>query len=447
MIGAFFIGQTMALLDRITALFRRSPITSSPTTQPTLQTTLMEPPPRPTAAFARFEVENTRRAIVTDCQRMVEDDPRVEGILAAVARDVMRNGFELVVDGPRADEAKAIALETLNRVRFFKRAGGWILSSMRDGDTFLELVVDSRNQIASVSRKPALELHRWSDDFDQFFDVTKAFYWTDVLWSAMAVPAEATWFAEWQMIHARWNFDENRRYGRPMFASARKAYKRTTEGELDIAIRRKTRAGMKYVHALEGANEGDVETYKARNKAALQDPFAAVADFFSNQRTSIQAIQGDAHLSEIDDVMHHLRTFWVASPVPMSLLGYGQDLNRDVLDEQKKQYDATKEILSGWVADEMVAPLIERAWLLAGIWPEGLSWHCEWTAPQAMTAPLLTDVAKALGALRATALFRDETLIRLFSRFWPEFDAQSEIDALAELGMEGELGRIAGVTE
>ena len=131
----------MALLDRITALFRRSPITYSPTTQPTLQTTLMEPPPRPTAAFARYEVENTRRAIVTDCQRMVEDDPRVEGVLAAVARDVMRNGFELVVDGPRADEAKAIALETLNRVRFFKRAGGWILSSMRDGDTFLELAV------------------------------------------------------------------------------------------------------------------------------------------------------------------------------------------------------------------------------------------------------------------------------------------------------------------
>ena len=56
-------------------------------------------------------------------------------------------------------------------------------------------------------------------------------------------------------------------------------------------------------------------------------------------------------------------------------------------------------------------------------------------------------MAKALGALRATALFRDETLFRLFSRSWPEFDAQSEIDALAELGMEGELGRIAGVTD
>ena len=99
MIGAFFIGQIMALLDRITALFRRSPTTSSPTILPTLQTTMVEPPSRPTAAFDRFAVENTRRAIVTDCQRMVDEDPRVEGILAAVARDVMRNGFELVVDG------------------------------------------------------------------------------------------------------------------------------------------------------------------------------------------------------------------------------------------------------------------------------------------------------------------------------------------------------------
>jgi hypothetical protein len=162
----------------------------------------------------------------------------------------------------------------------------------------------------------------------------------------------------------------------------------------------------------------------------LNEPFAAVADFFSNKRTSIQSIQGDARLSEIDDVLHHIRTWWVASPVPMSLLGYGQDLNRDVLDEQKQQYDSVKESTSEWVSQQIVRPLIERQWLLKGIYPGGLDWSVEWASKQPFKAADLGEAAKALTLLNATGLVTDETLIRLFSRFVPGFDADAELAAL-----------------
>lgn len=426
----------MALIDRLQALFRPRQAQAEPAT-------LVTPPPRPTTAYQYFTVERDRRSVVEDCRRMWEEDPRAKGVILTLARDAIKGGFELNVEGPRAKEAKRIADELLVRVNFWGRVDDWTRLTLRDGDTFLEVGANRQNDIVHLSRKPTLELHRWSDEFDQFFDPNRAFFWTDMIWSGMEPPANAVFFAEWQMIHARWDSDENSRYGRPLFASARKPYKRMSEGELDIAIRRKTRAGMKYVHSLEDASPADIDAYRERNKAALNEPFAAIADFFSNKRTSIQAVQGDARLAEIEDVLHHIRTFWIASPVPMSLLGYGQDLNRDVLEEQKAQYDRALEEMSAWVSSQFVVPLIERQWLLKGIWPQGLNWNVEWSSKEAFTVVDLELAAKALTLLRASGLFSDETLLRLFSRFVPGFDVEAEIKALKEEAAQNEVARIA----
>lgn len=414
----------MALLDRFQALFRpRQQTTDQPAT-------MVTPPPRVSTLTQLFAAERDRRAMVNDCRAMYEEDPRAKGVINTLSRDAVKGGFELRVEGQRAEEAKAIADELLDRVGFWDRVDDWGRLGTRDGDLFLEIACNTQGDIVEVSRKPSLEIYRWTDEFDRFIDPMRAFFWTDLYWQSMEPPPNATFFAEWQMIHARYGQDEGSRYGKPLFASARTAYKRMKEGELDIAIRRKTRAGMKYVHSLEEANESDVEAYKVRNKAALNEPFAAVADFFSNKRTSIQSIQGDARLSEIDDVLHHIRTWWVASPVPMSLLGYGQDLNRDVLDEQKQQYDSVKESMSEWVSQQIVRPLIERQWLLKGIYPDGLDWSVEWASKQPFKAVDLGEAAKALTLLNATGLVTDETLIRLFSRFVPGFDADAELTAL-----------------
>jgi hypothetical protein len=140
----------------------------------------------------------------------------------------------------------------------------------------------------------------FSDDFDRFYDPAAAFYWTDRPTLSDVPPADATFFPEWQIIHARWDRDEGSRYGTPMFASARKAYKRMSQGELDIAIRRKTRSGQRYVHVLDGASAAEIEAYKVANKPALDDPYAAVADFFSNRPGGLQVVQGGRNLGPIN---------------------------------------------------------------------------------------------------------------------------------------------------
>lgn len=387
---------------------------------------------RPSSLVERFSAERDRRSLIDDARRMYKEDPRARGIIQTVARDAVKNGFELMVEGPRAQEAKRIGVELLDRLEFWTRIDDWVRLTLRDGDSFLEVAANRSGDLVHISRKPTLEMHRWTDEQDEFFDPVRAFYWTDKTWLGQTPPMDATFFAEWQMIQASWGRDEGSRYGEPLLSSARKAYKRMSEGELDIAIRRKTRAGMKYVHSLEDASEADIEAYKVRNQAALNDPFAAVADFFSNKRTAIQAIQGDARLSEIDDVIHHIRTFWLASPVPMSLLGYGQDLNRDVLDEQEEQYRRTLDTISQWVTGQFVRPLLERQWLLKGIWPDSLTWTAEWAGKEAATALDMAEIAKAITLLRATSLLTDETLLRMLSHILPDFDVAAELKALKE---------------
>src|SRR5690606_27874820 len=130
-----------------------------------------------------------------------------------------------------------------------------------------------------------------------FADPARAFAWVDPQAAAMGMVDEnATYFPQFLISHARWNHDSESRYGTPEFASARGAWKKLTEAELDVAIRRKTRAGRKFVHRLIGATEADIEAYKAVNEAALNNPFAAAADFFLNFDGGIDALDGDPNL-------------------------------------------------------------------------------------------------------------------------------------------------------
>ena len=386
------------------------------------------------AAFAvNFGAQRDRRSKVLDCREMANDDPRAKQSIATLARDVTKGGFALTISGPRAADAQAAADALIKRLDLFTRLDDWTRLTLRDGDSFLELGVAGSNEIVEATRKPTLEMTRFTDDFDRFYDAGQAFYWSDRPVYSDGVPNDATWFAEWQIVHARWDRDDGSRYGAPLFAAARKSYKRMTQGELDIAVRRKTRSGLRCNHVLEDASAADIEAYKAANKPALDDPFAAVADFFTNKRGGIQAIQGDAHLSEIEDVLHHVDTFGMASPVPLELIGYGRNLNRDVLQQKKEQYDETLTSVRGWLVTEIIRPLLERQWLLLGIWPDALVWDVVWKAKKTPTATELAEMARFATTVKASGLLTDETLLRVLATVLPDFDVQAEIEKLASI--------------
>ncbi len=259
-----------------------------------------------------------------------------------------------------------------------------------------------------------------------------------------AATRETTWFAEWQIVHGRWEHDEGKKYGTPMMASAQGHYKKVQEGELDIAVRRKTRSGMKFLHVVEGADEAGLEAYREYNQDALDNPFAAVSDYFTNRAGSIQTIQGDAHLQEIADVEHMIATWFMGGEVPMELMGYGNNLNRDVLGEKRATYDQTIETLREWVAEELISPILERQWLLKGILPKGLKYEITWTATQAVTPAMVRDAADAAARLKLLGV-SDESIAEMLAKFLPGIEL--EPGNSAQDSEAGEAERMAAVMD
>lgn len=409
----------MGLLDQIGRLLNRGRAAGGITTS----TLGARPRERSDASSTTWLTElraaRDRKALVQACRIMYESDPRAEQAQSTLARDMVRGGFDVeITEGPAEQRAAAgEAVEALRgRLNLDQRLDDWVRLALRDGDTFLELSVDESLAIVEATRKPTLEVRRASNSHDQFSDPQRAF-WQGPEWANDAEPPpDAVWFAEWQIIHARWHHDEGKRYGRPLFGSGEKAFKRVEAGETDMAVRRKTRAGLKYVHEFPaGTDPSVIEEYKLLNRDALDNPTAAIADFFGTVKVGV--VQGDAQLGQNDDVMHHIRTWFMASPVAMSLLGYGQDLNRDVLEKQEEQYQRALEGLSPWVAVEILKPLLERQWLLLGIWPDGLKYKIKWRAKAPVTPEGVERAAnaglklKALGVEQAKVLAVIEQLL------------------------------------
>jgi len=403
-------GPIQRLIDRITRLFGDAPdasgtVTTQSPVGPRTQTQL--------DVAQRFMPDRDRQERLATARQMYEDDTRAKEVLKSMARDVMMGGYELIIEDAGAADSAAMLEKQLDLQRSLEN---WVRLCFRDGDLFLEIGVDDSFNIVEVTRKPIIGMHRYSNTFDQFDDPTHAYWYSD-RWYGGEPPPEAVWFSNWQVVQARWDHDEGERYGRPFFASGSGAWKRLKEGELDISVRRKTRAGIKYQHKFPpGTKKGTIDEYKVINKDALTDPLAAVADFFGTP--DINVLQGDARLGEIADVLYHLRTWFIVAPMPMSLMGYGEDLNRDVLTAQEQQYRRALEGMAKWVEKQLLVPLLERQWLLHGFWPPHLDYSIQWASKQPLTAQVLQRVADA--ALRFRALgWPDELLVQLLAPFLP----------------------------
>ena len=153
--------------------------------------------------------------------------------------------------------------------------------------------------------------------------------------------------------------------------------------------------------------------------------------------------RGDARLGEINDVLHHIETFAIASPVPLALIGYGKELNRDILEQKLEQYERALEQVTQWVTDQLVKPLLETQWLLQGFWPENMDYEIRWASKKALSPETVEAVAKAGLQLRALG-WPDEMIVEILAPLVPGLDAerlQAAMKAAAERQPD-EIGRI-----
>jgi len=370
----------------------------------------------PESVASKFQVERNRTSVIKDCRNMYDADPRVEKMHRDYARDLLRNGFIIKT---KDEAAKTVAGNLQKRLNLNQRLEDWLRLSMRDGDSLLEVTVNEALEISKVTRKPTLQMHRNSNSADEFDNPERAFWMGSEMYMETEPPKDALWFATWQMIHARWNHDEEQRYGRPMMKSARKHFKYVEDGELNVAVRRKTGGAQLRHHVIEGS-ASDVETYKENNKATL-GRLAAVVDFFSNKPGNLTVVQGDGNIDKIGDVEHNIATMFTASDVPMELIAYGGNLNRDILGEKKEQYEEILNQGREWTTVEIIQPLLERQWLLQGILPASVDYKIIWRKAKSITPAELRDLADAGSRLKVLGV-KDEVIQLLMAGFLRDVD-------------------------
>jgi len=437
----------MALTDRITKLINRL----RPPRETTQRTTYERASAGVAGLLTPFREARDRREVIEACNEMYKGDTRPKAVIDRVADGAVRRGFTLSVapadaessatNDTQAKKAQTILNALVERTGVEHKAHRYLRRVFRDGDLFLQAVVDSQKQVASLHRMPTQEMHRNSNDIDEFDDPAFA-YWQAPHHSAYSYTltppmrdaegrSGVTWFADWQIIHARWDHDEGERYGRPLLSAARGPFKRYREGETDMAVRRKTRAGLKYLHQIKSDATDAIENYKKANKAALTNPLAAVVDFFSAGEASVTAIQGDARLGELADVLHHLDAFFAVSPLPMALIGYGRDINRDVLRDQYQAYLRALDEIAEWFEGQVLRPLFELELLLHGIVPDNVTITVQWAEKDEL--PFSVEDWERL---YRSGKLTDETILRLLQKILPDFDAESEIELQRKLQEE-----------
>jgi hypothetical protein len=172
---------------------------------------------------------------------------------------------------------------------------------------------------------------------------------------------------------------------------------------------------------IEGS-DADVKKYKEDNKAAL-GKVAAVVDFFSNKTGTLTVTQGDGNIDEIADLEHHIATMFTASDVPMELIAYGGNLNRDILGEKKDQYEEILNQGREWATAEIIKPLLERQWLLLGILPENVKYQIIWRKAKGLTPTALRDLSDGLMRLRVLGV-KEEVIQSLLAQFLPGVDKE-----------------------
>lgn len=404
----------VSLRDRINAFINPPSASSGETTAAVRGTSNTD---ASIAIYEKMKADRDRTAIIKTCRIMYETDPRVKKALRTYATDVVRSGyFVKTIDKQALEIAQALQ----KRLGLNKKLQDVTRLSGRDGDSFYEIVVDENLDIVKLSRKPTLQMHRASNSYDEFDNPQKAFWMGGDHQVTPEPGKDAVWFAKWQIIHLRFDHDEEKRYGTPMWASATGAFKRVSEGEIDISVRRKVRAGMILHHVVEGS-PSDIDAYKEKNAAAENNPFAAVRNYYTNKPGSISAIQGDAHLNEIADIVHHIETMFTASDIPMELVAYGGDLNRDVLGEKKEEYDETLDDGREWLSEEFLKPLHELQWMLKGVYPQDLDYKFIWRKAKSLTPVMLRDLADALMRLRVLGV-KEELIQSLLAQFVPGID-------------------------
>ncbi|WP_233869259.1 hypothetical protein [Paraburkholderia adhaesiva] len=287
------------------------------------------------------------RQAILDVRQMDRTDGRVKQIHSRVARDIVKGGLtlQMAVPSPRLQRQwdrfqRALQLNRMDKLKSDARG------LLMEGNLPYQWVFDkdTMNIVGGV-RMPSETIAPNVGVSGRFIDVNDAYHQIDMVTGTICAR-----FALWQLLLVRFdpdNFDDMGCMGRPYLDAARTTWRKLAMTEEDLVIRRDQRAPLRFSHVLEGASDEDMKRYRADVESRGGE---ITTDFYLNRKGQVTALQGDANLDQIGDVVHLLDTFFSGSPLPKGLAGYTEGLNRDILEDLTTQYFDEVDVLQDTIS-------------------------------------------------------------------------------------------------
>lgn len=403
----------MGILD----LFKLRRSTARGTPEPTLPgqplpaTTERGHRPTPENALAylyrEMWVDPALRESILDIRAADRTDGRVKMIHRRTARAASKGGLLLrVYDGP-AKRLTREWREFSERVKLHRieKLYSDLRGLMMEGNLALQWVLDDSNTIVEAIRMPTETLLPKVGKDGRFTDVRRAYDQIDLAGLSSSATVVAS-FALWQLTVGRLdpdNYDDWGSLGRPYLDASRTTWRKLRMTEEDLVVRRRTRAPLRMAHTLEGASAEELSEY--RTQVEQDQAWGNWRDYYLNKKGSVTPVSGDAKLDEIADVSYLLDTFFAGAPAPKGLFGLGlEDLNRDILEDLKKDYFDEIDSLQ-----DTAASTYEQGFrlhlLLRGINPAAYEFEVQFAERRVDTPNQRADLAlkyQALGLSRET---------------------------------------------
>ena len=286
--------------------------------------------------YRQFAISTEVRDKIILLRDMEARDGRVKNIHSRICRDMVRGG--LVMQFTEGDSSETLRRQWLafeNRLQLdrVQKLRSDARGLVAEGNLPLQLVLDDAQRVVAAVRMPAETIVPIVDMNGRFKDPARAYEQRDVLTGEVIAT-----FAAWQLQMARFDplsYDDMGEMGRPFLDATIETWRKLVMTEEDLVIRRRQRAPLRLSHVLEGASDTDLETYR---KTVEGEKGEITTDFYSNRKGAVTAVQGDANLDQIEDVVHLLDTFFAGTPLPKALMGYTGNTARDVLEDLKRDY-------------------------------------------------------------------------------------------------------------
>ena len=348
--------------------------------------------------FRSFWIDPELRATILDVRHMDRVDPRVKRIHGRMSRAAVKGGLILEAPG-NAESLHGQWRDFAHRLGLGRQEK--LESDCRgltmEGNLPMQWVLDESRRVVKGVRMPTETLVANVGPAGRFLDPRKAYEQWDLQQGAVLDT-----FALWQLTVVRLtpdNFDDMGSFGRPYLDAARTPWKKLVMSEEDLVVRRRTRAPQRLSHILEGASKEDLQAYEQKVSGDIEQ--GNYRDFFSNRKGGVNALQGDANLDQIADVVHLLDTFFSGAPAPKGLFGYSDQLNRDILEDLKADFfdelDSLQDTLS--TVYEMGFRL---DLLLQGIDPDAQEFRVRFAERRTETPNQAADRALKIQALGAS---------------------------------------------